>query len=166
MFPLLCFLTGIGCASTSTPPVEEPTPGHPIVAVSAAEATDREAERLRAQADAVQKESDAQVEQRRLRELSDRETAIRAHRRREETRRNGPSRPGFWNPAKGERPPDRVVPPPARQCRTVAATETQGRVYSVRQADGSRTVGVEPVPGEVLPLEICDPPSPDHPRSR
>lgn len=70
-----------------------------------------------------------------------------------------PSRHGEWNPSRGEHPPDRVVPPPARRCRTVVASQVEGRPYTVRQSDGSYAVGVEPVSVGAVPLEMCDLPS-------
>lgn len=158
MFPLLCFLTGIGCAATPPPPAEY-DPAKPIVVASAEQATVAEAERLQLQADAVRADSDRMVAEHKQKEDAERSAAIAAHQQREATRSRTTS-PGFWNPAKGEKPSDRVVPPPARHCRTVVAAETQGRPIAVRQPDRSYRVGAEPVVTGTVPLEICDPPTP------
>lgn len=152
---LLLLLTG-ACASAPPPPPVEPDPGRPIVVQTAEQATSTEAERLRLQADAFRADSDAMVARRAAEEREKREASIRREREMLAARRTGPSGPGYWNPSKGEKPSPSVSPPPYRRCRTVAATETQGLVYTVRQADGSRTVEAEPVPVGVLPLEICD----------
>lgn len=149
----------IGCVSAPAPPPPRgpETPDRLVPSESAQEATDREARRSAAIADAARAEATAVHEENRNRESSDRETALRRHRETMETRRNGPSPTGRWNPAKGERPAAAVVPPPARQCRAVVAAETQGRVYTVRQPGGEYAVEVEPVVVGTQRLEICDP---------
>lgn len=125
-----------GCvAAPAPPPPATPDPGAPILVMTSEEATAREAARSQATSSEERRRADQLMADQTAKEKARHDAELQRARENTEARRSGPSRQGFWNPAKGEHPVQTIVPPPARRCRTIPS----------QNADDPR------------PLEQCEP---------